>query len=403
MNTLHLLSNWRWTERAEPAVNLVRGLNRIPGIQASFVCGHPRPGDPEDTALYQTRRRGIEPAVLHFDKHLRPLGAWRDIRALRRMIQSQSVDIVHAHMPNALLLGTLAVRSLRTARPLCIGTAYEPEGPVPTLRSRLCLPWVDGWIVMTEQARERLIRQHHHAPHRVACILPAVDIERFARAQTLDARHTFALDPDWVVLGMVARYGSRRKSKWVIEALHRIADDCPKLRLLIVGRGNLREQVEEPAQACGVRDRVVLAGYCRDDRLVEAYASMDALVYPEPGTDKSARAVREALAAGLPVVACRTGILPELVEPGRTGLLADPDPEALACAMRTLYQEQDLRRRMAAEAAVTARQRFAIDAQAARVAGFYATLREDRKGRTTATAGNGSAPQASEAAASGYA
>ncbi len=376
MKVLHLLSNWRWTERAEPAVNLVRGLSRQADLQVVFACGKPRSGDPEDTVLFQARRRGVKPLVLRLDKHLNPIQASWDIVVLRRMLREQTFDILHSHMPNAMLLSTLAVRSLRAPRPLCVATAYEPDEPVPTLRTRLCRPGVDGWIVMTERAREHLIRRHSVAPQRVACILPPVDVERFAPARGMDCRSGFGLEPDAVVLGMLARYSERRKSEWVIQALQRIAGDCPKLRLLVVGRGNLRDYVERPARDLGVWDRLVFAGYCRDERLVEAYAAMDALVYPVPGTDKSARTVREALAAGVPVLACRIGILPELVDSGRTGLLADPTPESLADGMRRLYQDSALRGRMADAAAAGARTRFSIETQSARVATLYRSLIE---------------------------
>ena len=376
MNILHLLSNFRWTERAEPTVNLILGQNRIPGVEATLVCGKNRPeADLIDSVVYQAPRLGVEPLVLNFTKHFRLIPAVKDIRSLRRHTNQTRVDVMHCHMPNAILLGGLTARKV-SPRPLVVATVYEPDGPEPTLRMRLSAGRVDGWIVMSDAAAEDLRSRYGVSPEVIRQIIPPVDLDRFSKAVELDGKAVFGLDQDDVVFGMVARYSEARKSEWVIEAFKLIAEDCPKLRLFFVGRGDLRTYVEEPAEAFGVSDRVTLAGYCRYDRLVEAYAAMDAFVYPAPGTDKSARAVREAMAAGLPVVAARTGILPQLVRDGETGLLADPNPEGLATVMRRLYRDEQERRAMGRAALETAQREFSIERQSAESLEFYRFLME---------------------------
>lgn len=378
MNILHLLSNFRWTERAEPTVNLVLGQNRIPGVQATLVCGKNQPNaDLIDSVVYQAPRLGVEPLVLNFTKHFRLIPAIQDVRDLRRHCTTSPVDVMHCHMPNAILLGGITARRL-SPRPLVVATVYEPDGPEPTFRMRISAGRVDGWIVMSDAAAENLQSRFGVSPEAIRQIIPPVDLDRFSKAVDLDGKALFGLDPDEVVFGMIARYSEARKSEWVIEAFSRIADECPKLRLFFVGRGDLRTYVQNPAQAHGVSSRVTLAGYCRYYRLVEAYAAMDALVYPAPGTDKSARAVREAMAAGLPVVAARTGILPQLVRDGETGLLADPNPESLAKAVRRLYHEEQERRAMGRAALETAQREFSIERQSAQCLDFYRSLREKR-------------------------
>jgi len=378
MNILHLLSNFRWTERAEPTLNLVVGQNKVPGVQATLVCGKNKPNaELIDSIVYQAPRRGVNPLVLNLTKHFRLIPAVKDIRSLRRHSVQSPVDVMHCHMPNAILLGGITARGL-SPRPLVVATVYEPDGPEPTLRMRLSAGRVDGWIVMTDAAAEHLRTRYGVSPDAIRQIIPPVDLDRFSKAVNTDGKALFNLDRDEVVVGMVARYSEARKSEWVIEALKLIADECPKLRLFFVGRGDLLTFVKKPAKRLGVSERITLAGYCRYGRLVEAYAAMDALVYPAPGTDKSARAVREAMAAGLPVVAARTGILPELVRDGETGLLADPSPEGLAKAMRRIYHEEHERRAMGRTALETAQREFSIDHQSAESLEFYRFLAKAR-------------------------
>lgn len=381
MNILHLLSNFRWTERAEPALNFVLGQNRVPDVQATLACGKNQPdADLIDSVVYQAPRLGVEPLVLNLTKHFRLIPAIKDIRSLRQHCVQSSVDVMHCHMPNAILLGSIAAQGL-SPRPLVIATVYEPDGPDPTLRMRVSAQYVDGWVVMTDAAAGDLCSRYGVLPEAIRKIIPPVDLDRFAKAVDVDGKAVFGLDPDDVVIGMVARYSATRKSEWVIHALKQIADECPTLRLFFVGRGDLRNYVQKPAEALGVSDRVTLAGYCRYDHLIEAYAAMDALVYPVPGTDQSARTVREAMAAGLPVVAARTGILPQLVRDGETGLLADPSPEGLAKALRRMYLEKQERRAMGRAALETAQREFSIDRQSAHSLEFYRFLMEAREDR----------------------
>jgi glycosyltransferase involved in cell wall biosynthesis len=176
---------------------------------------------------------------------------------------------------------------------------------------------------------------------------------------------------------MVTRIREARRLDLVLEAVAKLTPKYPALKLMIVGRGGegaVETVIEKPAEALGIRDRVVLPGYCRDHKLVDAYRAMDLLAYPFPGTDPSCRTVREAMAAGLPVVACRVGFLPVLVGEGETGYVTAADPAALAGAIDTLLGDPTLRERMATQAAIEARERFTSKAQAAQCLRFYETL-----------------------------
>jgi glycosyltransferase involved in cell wall biosynthesis len=80
------------------------------------------------------------------------------------------------------------------------------------------------------------------------------------------------------------------------------------------------------------------------------------------------------MALGKPVVAARTGMLPELVDDERTGLLADPTPEALAAAFRRLAGDAGLRERMGRAAREKATASFQLDRQAEAVEAAYGEI-----------------------------
>ncbi len=380
LNILHLLSNWKWTERAEPAADMVLGQLKM-GAKATFVCGR-CPFDVSDAVEHRARAKGLDPIALDLAKHFDPLSASLAWPRLVRFLKERQFDIVHAHMLNAHLLGGTATRrALPRAR--VVYTFYEPEGPRPGLRQNFLLRrYTDGAVVITPKARENLATLFHFPDSRIAVIEPGLDVERYQSPLSREAaRALFGLKPTDHVVGMVTRIREARRLDLVIQAVAQLAPHDPSLKLMIVGRGGegaVEKVIEGPAEELGIRDRIVLPGYCRDQMLTSAYKAMDVLAYSAPGTDPSCRTVREAMASGLPVVACDVGFLGTLVGDGETGFVTASDPTAIAAALRQLLSDPDQREKMARHAALQARERFSNQRQAEQCLMFYDKLESRR-------------------------
>ena len=105
---------------------------------------------------------------------------------------------------------------------------------------------------------------------------------------------------------------------------------------------------KEPARQSGFVDRIHFPGYLESKLYPRHLAQMDMLIFLVPGSDGTCRAAREAMASGVPVIASRRGLLPELIPP-KAGLLLDNDsPEAISLAILKLSHETGLRRDLAA-------------------------------------------------------
>lgn len=374
MHILHLLSNHAWSERAEPAADLATA-QQAAGADVTFVCGTSFL-TPENAVGYQARAKGLDTVVLEMNKHFRLRAALRDAATLSTLIEKRRTDVVHAHMPNAHLIGILAARKAGT-RPLIIRSSYEFSGPEHAFRFRfVACPRTDGLIVISERTRATILRRFPLRPEQVEVIEPAIDLARFAQSAEPEPRTVFGLGPDDFVVGVVSRIRKDRRLDIVIEAVARAAPHCPNLRLLLAGRGQTESIVNKPAQKLGIADRIVLPGYCRGERLVSAYRAMDLLVYPMPGTDQSCRTVREAMAAGLPVAASRVGFLPELITDGQTGRLLAPSAEALAQTIIELHGNRAALDAMGKAALEEAQERFALGTQARKTMAFYENIKE---------------------------
>ena len=111
-----------------------------------------------------------------------------------------------------------------------------------------------------------------------------------------------------------------------------------EIPLRIVGDGPLRAALEAEAERRGLGGRVTFAGYRSGADLSEEYRQAAFLVLPSEWFENAPMAVLEAFAHGKPVVGADIGGIPELVEPGRTGLLFPPgDAGALRRTMEDLW------------------------------------------------------------------
>jgi phosphatidylinositol alpha-1,6-mannosyltransferase len=118
----------------------------------------------------------------------------------------------------------------------------------------------------------------------------------------------------------------------LLRAARRLAVEVPGLRVLLVGRGKGRPAVERLVRELDLEGVVVFAGY-RGEDLPRVLAAMDCFALLGGGAEESGRAVLEAMAAGLPVVASGFGAMPETVVDGETGWVVDGPPSALGDAV----------------------------------------------------------------------
>jgi len=187
-------------------------------------------------------------------------------------------------------------------------------------------------------------------------------------------RQWLNLSPADYVVGIVARVQGHRRFNVLVEAAAAVMRVLPDFRLVIVGRGTDFDRIlTRPARRAGV-DRIArFPGYLTGDDYAGCLHALDAKVFLVPGSDGSCRAVREAMAMGVPVIAANRGMLPEIVADGVTGRIVRDVPGSLAKAIIELHDPL-LRAMMAAAARDRARREFDIRIQAEQVERIYERL-----------------------------
>jgi glycosyltransferase involved in cell wall biosynthesis len=377
MKILHLFSNWKWTGPADPTVNLCKELEKR-GHDVTFAYRKP-PLPVEDSiekrvlqaGVKATDRFRLDHSVKLYHPSFLPTHL-RDISDLTRYLRQEEFDILNVHQSHGHLLGGIAVR--RSGRPvIVIRTDHKRDPLKPGLGNRFLMSeFTDGMITFSERAR-REDAEHFGLPlDRVRRIPPALDLSRYDPNRKFKEMKTLlGIGPEDVVIGMIARFQKYRRTAVFLKAVKTIAGEFPNVKVLLVGRSSQMEHsVIQPMKHLGVEKWVVLGGYRTGDYL-DTLACMDLFVFLMAGSDGTARALREAMAMGKPVIVANRGMLPELVEDGISGLVVNDTPEGLANAVLRLLRHPEMREALGKGAYQRAHQDFRLNRQVEAVEGFY--------------------------------
>jgi glycosyltransferase involved in cell wall biosynthesis len=377
MKILHLFSNWKWTGPADPTLALCKELEKR-GHDVTFAYRKP-PLLVEDSIERRVRQAGVKATdqfqLDHSLKFFRPSFLpthLRDISDITRYLRQEEFDILNVHHSHGHLLGGIAAR--RSGHPVIIIRTDHKRDPLkPGLGIRfLVSQFTDGMITFSERAR-REDAEHFGLPlERVRKISPALDLSRYdPNRKFREMKTLLGIGPKDIVIGMIARFQKYRRTAVFLEAVKKIAGEFPNVKVLLVGRSSQMEHsVIQPMKQLGVGKWVVLGGYRTEDYL-DTLACMDIFVFLMAGSDGTARALREAMAMGKPVIVANRGMLPELVENGVSGLLVNDTSEGLADAALRLLRHPETREAFGKAAYQRAHQEFRLDRQAEAVEGFY--------------------------------
>jgi glycosyltransferase involved in cell wall biosynthesis len=262
----------------------------------------------------------------------RPGVDWRCAQRLAEIVRRERVDVLHTHQ-YAPFFYSAASRRLGSRPPVLFtehGRAH-PDYPrrKRMLANRVLLRSRDHVVAVGEAVRQALIHNEGIPPDRVELIHNGIPLERF-EARLTDSeraaiRAELGIEPEDLVLIQVARLDYLKDHATAIRTIERVANQCPRVRLLLVGDGPERAVIEELVQQRTLEENVRLLGQHNDVPRLLAASDIVLLTSISEGIPLT---LIEAMAAGRPVVSTRVGGVPEVVADGQTGLLAPAGDDA---------------------------------------------------------------------------
>ena len=385
LRVLHLYASYKWTGPADPAIRCAAAL-RAMGADVVFAQATWKLPQSEHRMAKELARWQI-PVIggLQLRRHFRPWSVWRDVRTLRKRLSAGEFNLLHGHQLGDHLIASMAKRGAGNGVVL-VRSLYDPEAPGRGWRQRLAFGNTDGVVVPTMACAEQVRQRFGFPEQRILRIEPPADPHRCTALQG-DLREQLGLSDEHVAIGIIARIQPHRRFSLLWEVARKVVDACPQARFVLLGRGaeqDTNRLVLEPIARLGLEGHVLLPGYLHEPDYSLAIRSLQVFMFLVPGSDGTCRAVREAMAAGLPIVTTKRGILPELV--GRRhdgeaqepcGLIYDEAPELLAEGLVRLVQRPGLRKALGEASLTRVRQTMDPTTAGKRVFEFYEWLRDN--------------------------
>ena len=353
--------------------HLARQLRRL-GHEARIFAPSSRADVDFDTARFY--RIGSPIAIPVNDSVARITLSFHLANEVAAIVEKESFDVLHFHEP---LMPALPMTMLRMSTTANVGTFHA------FARSNLGYYYGRRWlepylaylhkgIAVSEPARAFVNQYFPDFPLRV--IPNGIDVNAF-RPGLAPIRH---LRDDALNILFVGRLEKRKGLGDLLRAYEFMHARMPKTRLIVVGDGPLRGQVESYISRHRLPN-VVLAGCVPDSVLPRYYCSADIFCAPATGAESFGIVLLEAMASGLPVVATEIEGYMSVLEPGRDSMTVQPKGWAeLGAALIILARDADLRRRMGDYGHEKAK-RYGWEAVASQIVEVYDEARAAAAGR----------------------
>lgn len=312
-----------------------------------------------------------------------PIPKLRSLTGLPRLVRylrEQKADILHTQLQFANALGSIAGRVLDIPTVSTLHIVDEvPRSQRASLRGKFAWwslrRFCNRIIAVSDAARQHYLASGNVSAAKITTMYNGIDLTHFtgsSDAERREKRAALGVPPDAEVITTVAVLRRAKGIQYQIEALPKILKLVPNAYYLVVGDGQYRHALELAARQHRVADKVIFTGARKD--IPELLAMSDVFVLPT--LDEALPTVlAEAMAAGKPIVACRVGGVPEMVEDGRNGILVPPaEPDQLANACLRLMQQPDQAQKMGQAGREIVKNKFNIVKQVQKLSDLYLDL-----------------------------
>jgi L-malate glycosyltransferase len=362
LRVLHLSSERYWRGGEQQIAYLIEEL-RKKGVE-SYVCAR-RGSSFEKYCL----RNNIPHRALSFSNSIDISTA----QGIRKCASDWRINLMHIHSAKSHRLAVIAsvlgcdvpmVLSRRVNFALRNSFSTRWKYNHPSIKRILCV----------SRAIELNMRQFVNEPEKCMTVYSGVDVKQFDNVEPLNARDTYALPLDSVVVGTTAALDESKDPATFVAVIQTLRNNGLNAYGIIVGDGPMRTEVQQLIDRKNLSQFVILAGFRADVKSLLAGFDYFMLTSIEEGLGTS---VLDAFSANIPVVATDVGGIPEMVIHETTGMLAPArQAEQLAACIEKLHHSPSLKQLVIYNARVSV-QRFSKEAMAEKTLAVYKELMEE--------------------------
>ena len=267
--------------------------------------------------------------------------SWWLYGKIATILEQESYDVIHIHEPSAPILPLVVLEYSKSVN-IATFHAYCDRPCVYDLGRLAVRRWqkkLHGGIAVSQAA---LSRVEQNADINYQVIPNGIDIDHFAAAVS----PIYELKDGKINILFVGRLERRKGLKYLIEAFLKLKWECPNIRLIIVGPGDLDKENRYILGASNSED-IVIVGRVSYEELPRYYASSDIFCSPAIGSESFGIVLLEAMASSKPVVASDILGYRDVIKDSQQGLLfANKDCDSLVGALKSIIDNPDLGTKM---------------------------------------------------------
>jgi glycosyltransferase involved in cell wall biosynthesis len=377
MRITHIITRLVVGGAQENTVATVAGLRRKPDIEVNLISG-PTTG-PEGSLESEVRKIFSVTATPASPKNnfiivpelVRPVHPLKDFIALRKLekiLREQKPDIVHTHSGKAGILGRLAAK--RAGVPIIVHHIHGPSfgnfqgvlaNFVFTAAEKKAAKITDHFFCSADAMTKLYLAAGIGKPSMFTRIFSGFNLEPFLNVTNDPAlRKQLGLEANHFVIGNVGRIFKLKGHADLVTAFAKVLPQMPHARLLFVGDGALRGEIENLVRALGIADKVTFTGLVPPGEVARHIGIMDCVAHLSY-REALSRALPQALAAGKPVVAYDFDGADEVCLENKTGFVVRAgDTDAAAKRLLQLAGDSALREKFGRTGQIFVKENFSI-------------------------------------------
>lgn len=283
---------------------------------------------------------------------------------LSKIITENGFNLIHTHNEAGLLYGAAAALLAGFANIVHTEHGKEPDysnKKALHIAENLLLRKVKSVVAVSEDLKNKLVKSSGMSKNEILVISNGIDVENFYRPDCRDdKRRELGISSEFFVIGIVARLVPLKNHRFLFAIFRELLEGFANLKLIIVGDGPLRADLETFSKEMGISNAVVFLGERKD--IAELLSAFDLFVLPSL-TEGISITLLEAMASGTPVVASEVGGNSEVIENGNTGLLLPLDkPDEWISTIKSLIIGALKRKSLSEMAKTKIEERFSLRA-----------------------------------------
>lgn len=338
LKLMHIVLSLNTGGLEKVVINLLKGVDR--DTYTPILCCLEEPG----TLAPEVEQLGVKIIVL---EKKRTGIDYLAVAKLASILRREGVNIIHCHGTAPQFYGALAGRIVRVPRII-----YTKHDRIPCntkselLMRRFLARMTSKVIAVSDDAREVAVNVEKIPQEKVITIFNGIDTQKYRLNIDIIAKKLeIGVSAYDFVIGIVARLAPEKDHNMLLDAFRIVRERMNQgIKLVIVGGGDLREELENKAKLLSINDDVIFLGERHDIPELLAAFNLFALSSTTEGLSIT---LLEAMAAELPIVATDVGGNPEIVLNDQTGLIVPAkSPDSMAQSIMKIINNKNMAEKM---------------------------------------------------------